>query len=129
MDAVRWDKFLPQIAGAMRSTVNRSTGFTPNMLMLGREINQPADLMFPLPPKPRCRDSVDEYCTDLTQAIETAHEIARSTLQSTQRRMKRDYDLKVRKREYQQGDRVYLLDTATIKGRCKNYALLGKAQL
>jgi hypothetical protein len=35
-----------QLAGAMRSCINGSTGYTPNMLMLGREINQPADLMF-----------------------------------------------------------------------------------
>ena len=31
-----------QIVGAIRSSVNRSTGFTPNMLMLGREVNTPA---------------------------------------------------------------------------------------
>jgi len=33
---------LPQLAGAMRASVNRSTGFTPNKLMLGREVTQPA---------------------------------------------------------------------------------------
>ena len=47
----QWDRYLRQIAGAMRSTVNRSTGFTPNMLMLGREINLPSDLMFPIKEK------------------------------------------------------------------------------
>ena len=30
---------------AIRSTVNRQTGFTPNSLMLGRELLQPIDLM------------------------------------------------------------------------------------
>ena len=48
MDAVRcflgkaqnnWDQHVQQIAGAMRASVNRSTGFTPNMLMLGSEVN------------------------------------------------------------------------------------------
>lgn len=56
MDAVRcfvsktpgdWDVYFPQIAGALRSCKNRSTGFTPNMVMLGREVNQPVDLTFP----------------------------------------------------------------------------------
>ena len=28
------------MAGALRSSVNRHTGYTPNMLMSGREINQ-----------------------------------------------------------------------------------------
>ena len=51
MDAVRcilgkkqdqWDKYLQQIAMAIRASVKRSTGFTPNGLMLGREVNTPA---------------------------------------------------------------------------------------
>ena len=41
--------YLTQLAGALRSAVNRSTGYTANMLMLGREVNTPADLMFPGP--------------------------------------------------------------------------------
>ena len=31
--------------GAIRATVNRSTGFTPNRMMLGREVMMPLDLM------------------------------------------------------------------------------------
>jgi hypothetical protein len=55
MDAVRcfvfkipgeWDECIPQIAGALRYCVNLSTGYTPNMLMLGREVSQPVDVMF-----------------------------------------------------------------------------------
>ena len=56
MDAVRyflgkaqnkWDQHVQQFAGAIRVSVNRSTGFTLNMLMLSREVNTPAQLMFP----------------------------------------------------------------------------------
>ena len=32
----QWDRDLPLLAMAIRATVNSSTGFTPNMLMLGR---------------------------------------------------------------------------------------------
>lgn len=38
-----WDEHLPQLAGAIRSFFNRNTGFTPNKLMLGREVTLPAD--------------------------------------------------------------------------------------
>ena len=31
--------------GVIRTTVNRSTGFTPNRMMLGREVMMPLDLM------------------------------------------------------------------------------------
>ena len=54
-----WDEHLPQLAGAIRSSVNRSTGFTPNMLMLGREVNQPADLLYRTPDA-KTDDSLDD---------------------------------------------------------------------
>ena len=49
MDAVRcfvreqdeWDLYLAQILSAMPSSINRSTGFTPNRVMLGREVVTP----------------------------------------------------------------------------------------
>ena len=33
------------VVGAIRATVTRSTGFTPNRMMLGRELMMPLDLM------------------------------------------------------------------------------------
>ena len=126
MDAVRcyigksqnqWDEYLPQIAGALRSTVNRSTGFTPNKLMLGREICQPADLVYPLPTK----DTIDpeDYCHQLRTALTEAHQTARDTLKATQKIQKRDYDVKLFMREFQEGDLVYIRDTAVPKGKAK----------
>ena len=55
MDAVRcyirkahnWNLYLQQTAGALRASVNRQTGYTANKLMLGREENTAAHLMFP----------------------------------------------------------------------------------
>ena len=127
MDAVRcfvdksqtnWDEHLSQLAGAIRSSVNRSTGFTPNMLMLGREINLPADLVFK-PAQTEKPENLDDYTTRLQEAIRTSHEIARDVLKTTQSHMKRDYDIKTRLVEYKPGDLVYVLDTAKIKGRAK----------
>ncbi|XP_041466120.1 uncharacterized protein LOC121416727 [Lytechinus variegatus] len=89
----QWDKYLPQIAGAIRATVNRSTGFTPNRLMLGREVNQPTDLVFPLPSSQE-RKLPSEFCKELGDAIQTAHDTARKNLHATQRTMKRDYDVR-----------------------------------
>ena len=41
----KWDDFVGIAVGAIRATVNRSTGFTPNRMMLGREVMMPLDLM------------------------------------------------------------------------------------
>jgi hypothetical protein len=40
-------------------------------------------------------------------AIEGAHRVARETLKQSQKRMKRDYDVKVRVKELKLGDLVY----------------------
>lgn len=42
----KWDEDLPILTGALRSLPNRSTGLTPNLMMLGREVRQPMDLVF-----------------------------------------------------------------------------------
>ena len=125
MDAVRcfvdgkqknWDLHIAQIAGALRSSVNRSTGYTPNMMMLGREVNQPVDLLFPMK---ITEWSTDQHVAHLQKSLKKAHDTARKCLKTTQARMKRDYDLKIFSRVYDVGDLIYVLDTATIKGQCK----------
>ena len=56
---------------------------------------------------------------DIEQALQTAHEMARSRLQTSKERMKLDYDLKVYSRAYEEGDLVFILVTATVKGKCR----------
>jgi hypothetical protein len=56
---------------------------------------------------------------ELQTAIEGAHRVARETLKQSQKRMKRDYDVKVRVKELKLGDLVYQLDTATVKGKTR----------
>ena len=110
MDAVRcyvdkaqncWDEHLAQIDGALRLVVYRNSGFTANKLMLGREVNTPADLLYPA----QTGDPLDleAYVVDLEQALQTAHKTARGRLRTSEERMKRDYDLKVYSRAYEEG--------------------------
>ena len=113
----KWDQKVQQIAGAIRASVNRSTGFTPNMLMLGREVNTPAQLMFPSVKEKH--EDYDEYVSSLVETMKSAHDCARSTLKTSLKRMKRNYDLRVLQRPYAEGDVVYLLDTATVKGKSR----------
>ena len=41
-----WDTRIYLCAAAYRATVHDSTGCTPNLLMLGRDVTMPADIMF-----------------------------------------------------------------------------------
>ena len=41
----RWDDFVGIALGVIRATRNRSTSFTPNIMMLGRGVMMPLELM------------------------------------------------------------------------------------
>lgn len=43
-----WDEYLQQLAGALRASKNRQTGFTPNEMMLGRDVIQPLYILLVL---------------------------------------------------------------------------------
>ena len=115
----QWDKYLQQISVAIRSSVNRSTGFTPNRLMLGREVNFQSDLIFPGLKNIENESSIPEYVSELENNIKIAHETASTTLKANQEKMKRDYDLRVFLRTYNVGDPMYVLDTAVTKGKSR----------
>lgn len=126
LDAVRcfvqkspdnWDLYLPQIAGALRSSVNRQTGYTPNRLMLGRETNQVSDLIY-RPPNSE-NTSADDYLVKLEKAISLAHQLARDKLKSSTKIMKRDHDIHVLQKSFAVGDLVYILCTDANKGKGK----------
>ena len=89
MDAVRcfidkaqnqWDLHLQHIEGALRALVNRQTGFTANKLMLGREVNTPAYIMFPQVGVKHER--MEGYVAELKSKIQKAHDTARSSLKT-----------------------------------------------
>jgi len=86
--------------------------------MLGREVHQPVDLVFPLE-KPNDGVLLDVYLDKLISSITNSHEIARNKLGSVQKSMKKDYDLRVLEKVYKQGDLIYVLNTKIEKGKSK----------
>lgn len=86
-------------------------------------------LIFPCRTDSTCPDQQsDEYVRQLEEQIQRAHDTARSTLGTVQKHMKRDYDLKVNVHPFKVGDLVYLLDTASIKGKCGKLSHFWKGQ-
>ena len=45
-----WDKLLPYVMMAYRASEHKTTGMTPNKLMLGRETTTPLDIIYDMPP-------------------------------------------------------------------------------
>ena len=69
-----WDEYLPVLGMALRATVNRSTGFTPNMLQLGREVNMPADILLGLSRSEELPQSQGQYLKTLLSRMEVHHQ-------------------------------------------------------
>ena len=44
-----WDLKLPTLLWAYRTSVQETTGETPSLLMLGREVSLPIDVLYNLP--------------------------------------------------------------------------------
>ncbi|XP_062617287.1 uncharacterized protein LOC134278991 [Saccostrea cucullata] len=114
----QWDRHLQLIAGAIRATVNRQTGFTANKMMLGREILLPVDIMMGVGENQQPRVPSD-YVEELEEVMSQVHTIARENLHGAQMRQKRTYDLQLHNHTYDVGDLVYMIDSSTKIGRSK----------
>ncbi|PIK53312.1 Retrovirus-related Pol polyprotein from transposon [Apostichopus japonicus] len=76
-DQRNWDKCLPLVTMAYRSSVHDSTGISPAEMMLGREIDLPVDLIFDRGPKEHIKKI---YVQELEERLHHVHEIARKKL-------------------------------------------------
>jgi len=81
-----WPQRLPTLMAAYRMTTHKTTGITPNMAMLGREVMLPAAVIA-RPPEEPTRTSVP-FVRDLREALRDAHEKVRKTTKATARTQK-----------------------------------------
>ena len=103
-----WDEWLPLVMAAYRASPHSATKLTPNMLMLGREVMMPVDIVLGRPEADREEDeSYDSFVSNMAARLEEAFKIARSELQCAAERRKRNYDLRVREQTYNLGDWVW----------------------
>ena len=109
-----WDKHLGCLAGAYRATIHETTGFTPNMLLMGREVRMPAQLTFECPGSTNYT-CYGDYVEGLRLRMEKAHEVAREHLGKAAKRQKDAYDGKCVLHVYNPGDLVwYATPTAQV---------------
>ena len=107
-----WDTKLPAVMAAYRAARHSSTGFSPNLLVLGRENRAPVDLVL----GPIFEDTegsnnrtYDEYVDDQLCVYQEAHRLAREHLGTAAERRKVGYDLRVKSKSFQKGDWVWYL--------------------
>ena len=114
-----WDLNLGCLAGAYRATPHEGTGMTPNLLMLGREVRLPAEIIAGKPLQ-QCDGSqtfYGQYVTDLREMLFKAHEVARKHLESSAKHQKECYDSKAKLNQFDRGDYVWYLQEKREKGK------------
>lgn len=115
-DQKDWDERIPFAMLAYRSAVQESTGESPTMMMLGREITLPVDLLLPSPTPETEGERI--YVSDVRENLQVAHENAREKLGIAADRQARAYDRNTTHRTYTVGDWVWLYDASRKKGVC-----------
>ncbi len=87
-----WDLMVPFAVMAYRATKHSSTGFTQNMMLFGREITEPIDLVAGKPPNDTLIQAFPKYMVQMRERLELAHQVARHALGQSVERAKKQYD-------------------------------------
>ena len=106
-EETNWDKHLGCLAGAYHAGIHDSTELTPNLMMLGREIDTPLAVMFGTHHH-ESYSSVGAYVAKLKERVQHAHDVAREHLGAAMRRHKELYDQRISTNEYAVGDLVWM---------------------
>lgn len=113
-----WDNHLPLVLMAYRSVTQDSTSCSPALLMLGREVRTPAEMVVGRPPDAPVDPPGPEYARKLQDRLDSAHEFARAQLLRAGARQKRNYDVRARGRHFPPGELVWVYSPQRKKGRC-----------
>ena len=102
-----WDEQLPNVTMAYRSSEHETTGMSPNMLMFGREVSTPLDLVYELPNLSKPIPS-NQWVWELRDRIERAHALVRQYTQQAMHRQKRNRDARMSYETFKIGDQVFV---------------------
>ena len=106
-EQTNWDQHLGCLAGTYHGSIHDSTGLTPNLMMLGCEIDTPLAVMFGAHHH-ESYPIYGEYVAKLKDRMQHAHDIAREHLGTAMKRSKELYDQKISENEYSVGDLVWM---------------------
>ncbi|MES9881596.1 MAG: reverse transcriptase domain-containing protein [Sedimenticola sp.] len=104
-----WDVKLPLVMLAYRSSDHESTGMSPALMMFGREVALPVDIVFGATPETEDgRENAACYVDDLKTKIGHVHELARGKMAKASEKQKRGYDHRLMYNQFERGDAVLM---------------------
>jgi hypothetical protein len=118
-----WTDHLPFVMSAYRAAIHSSTGYSPNFLMLARDVYLPLDVVF-LSSKELSQQSQNSFVDKRLDRMRSAHIAAREALQASTARNIRYYDMTVKTQQYKPGDWVWFYKPRHVVGRCPKWEKL-----
>ena len=112
----KWDEQIPLLLAAYRRTPHPGTAFTPNRLMLGREVPMPQDVMFEAALSNK-RTDTKTWSEALEVNMITCQNIARNVLQANKVKQNKIHDLTAIRKTYDVGDLVLVSNEAKKIGK------------
>ena len=109
-----WDRYLPAVLFAYRTSINASRKESPYFLNFGREATLPTDLNFS--PGKKMSPTVEDHRVRIVKQVQLAQQLARDNLKKAQRKDKHYYDQNASKSNFKVGDEVWLHNKARKKG-------------
>ena len=118
-----WDRHLPYVLFAYRTSVQASTGESPFFLMYGHDARLPTATEVTAPTLTQ-RDLVDlsDFGESLMTSLPEARELAQKSIQSLQKKQKQNYDKRVKDNIFKVGGRVFLYKPAAKSGKAYQFA-------
>ena len=114
-EQTQWDRHLPMALLAYRATEHATTGFSPAMLTLGRELTLPMTLLCGAVPQ---QVEVTNYASQLAHRLDVAHQLARDRLLKAAAAVKKRYDARAAVPSINKGDQVWYFRPQRKVGVC-----------
>ena len=119
-----WDQWIPAVLAAYHASRHEATGFSPNFLVLGREVRMPLDLVYGAPEEDVEPKTYDEIVMERWTRQREAFELARRHIGRAAERSKQYYDLKVKPKKFDIGDWIWVYNPRRFVGRSPKWQRL-----
>lgn len=117
-DGRDWDRWLPFVLMAYRTTPHTSTGYTPHSLIYGKELDLPFDCSV----APSCPPTnLPEYVAAWQEKVANAFTEVREAHRKARHARAKAHDKGKVMREYEIGEKVYLYEPALPAGHARKF--------
>lgn len=113
----KWSQHVSQLVHAYNCTRNDVTGYSPYVLMFGREARLPIDLCFSVVSEGEV-ENYQKYVSKLRTDLKKAYQVASEAADESHQKNKRLHDKRVRDQILEKGDRV-LMRNLGVSGKNK----------